>query len=122
MPILPVIGALILGSAGAAAAGATATAVVGGLAIAGTAAAIGTYAYSESEKATDAKKADRLLRSNIDDQRRAADAANGSAVGNVTGQEAQDTVAKRMARAGSYFTSPLGDTSNVSSASQKVFS
>ena len=117
MPIFAGIGAAILGSAGAAAAGATATAVVGAVAIGATAAAVGTSIYSSQAQATAAKKQAGAFSAML-----AGQAQNITDVGRITGQEAQDTVSKRLARVGKYFTSPLGDTSTLSTASQKVFS
>lgn len=115
MPIFAAVGAAILGSAGAAAAGATVTAVVGGLAVAGTAAAIGTSIYSATQQAEAAEEQANLMQQQIS-------ATNAANVGRLTAEEAQDTVSKRLARAGKYFTSPLGDTSALSTATQKVFS
>ena len=115
MPIFAAVGTAILGASGAAAAGATATAVVGGLAIAGTAAAVGTSIYGANAQAAAAKKQANAMAASLSSYQ-AGD------VGRITGQEAQDTVSKRLARAGKYFTSPLGDTSSLSTASQKVFS
>ena len=115
MPVFAAVGALILGSAGAAAAGAAVTAVVGGVAIAGTVAAIGSSVYNSIAQADAAEQQAKAMNASLNAQ-------NAANVGRLSEQEAQDTVSKRMARAGKYFTSALGDTSDVSTASQKVFS
>lgn len=104
MPVFAAIG-VALGFSG------TAAAVAGGIAVAGTAAAIGTSIYSSQEQAQDAR---------VDAQRMQDQYTTN--LGRLSSQEAQDTASKRLARVGRYFTSPLGDTSNISTASQKVFS
>ena len=121
MPIFAGIGfALGVGTAATATAAATGVAaamLTGALVVGATAAAVGTSIYSSQAQATAAKKQAGAFSAML-----AGQAQNITDVGRITGQEAQDTVSKRLARVGKYFTSPLGDTSTLSTASQKVFS
>lgn len=103
MPIFGAVGAAILGAG----ASAGTAAAVGALAIGATAAGIGSSIYGSISQADAAKK---------------AASTAGADAGRIQGEEAQNIVAKRLARTGLVFTSPLGDTSNLSTASQKVFS
>lgn len=52
----------------------------------------------------------------------AAPAAAAPATPTITDAEAETTSAKRLARMGKYFTSPLGVLSGASTGSQKIFS
>lgn len=103
MPVFPAIGVAL----GASAATATAVGVTAvGLAAAG----IGASVYSSVSQNQQAKKAAKAM------------SQSSTETGAVTGQAAKDAVALRLARAGKVFTSPLGDTSDLSTASQKIFS
>jgi len=117
MPIFAGIGfALGVGTAAtatAAATGVAAATLVGATVVAGAAAAIGTSIYKTSAETTAMKKS------------MAAMSGSNLAltdVGRLVQDEAQDTAAIRLARAGKYFTSPLGDQSALSVGAQKVFS
>jgi hypothetical protein len=134
MPIFTSIG-LALGATIAASAGAGLGAfAVGVAAVSITAGLVAASVYSSQAQATATKKSIDAMNANqnasdqsiisglagVSDAQREATAA--AEAGRVTGQEAEDTVAQRLSRVGRYFTSSLGDTSALSTASQKVFS
>ena len=102
MPVFPAIG-LALGATAS-------TAAVTGIAATAAVAGLGAMGISSMQQNKQAKKA------------AAAMSQSSTETGAVTGQAAQDAVALRLARTGKVFTSPLGDTSDLSTASQKIFS